>query len=49
MLIIFEGGVIAELESLGKTVQEAFGVIGQNVEEFEALFRDYPVTDRADT
>ncbi|KAG8821565.1 hypothetical protein FRC17_009783 [Serendipita sp. 399] len=31
-------GVIAELETLGRTVQEAFGVIGGRVEEFESLF-----------
>jgi len=32
-------GVIQELEFLGKTLQDAFGVIGQTSEEFEALFR----------
>ncbi|KXN90635.1 hypothetical protein AN958_03875 [Leucoagaricus sp. SymC.cos] len=31
-------GVTQELETLGKTCQEAFGVIGQTPEEFEALF-----------
>ncbi|KAG8818779.1 hypothetical protein FRC17_010709 [Serendipita sp. 399] len=31
-------GVIAELETLGRTIQEAFGVIGGRVEEFESLF-----------
>jgi hypothetical protein len=31
--------VIQELDYLGKTLQDAFGVIGQNTEEFEALFR----------
>lgn len=31
-------GVIAELELLGKALQEAFGVIGQNTDDFEALF-----------
>lgn len=30
--------VTQELEALGKTVQEAFGVIGQTSEEFDALF-----------
>jgi hypothetical protein len=42
-------GVIAELESLGKTVQQAFGVIGQNVEDFDALFLDYSAIDRANS
>ncbi|OCH91682.1 hypothetical protein OBBRIDRAFT_728270 [Obba rivulosa] len=37
-------GVIQELDFLGHTMQEAFGVIGQSVEEFEALFRDSPFT-----
>lgn len=32
-------GVIQELDFLGKTVQEAFGVIGEGLEEFEGLFR----------
>lgn len=31
-------GVIQELEALGKTLQNAFGVIGQTTEEFENLF-----------
>lgn len=31
-------GVIQELDFLGKTVQEAFGVIGEGLEEFEGLF-----------
>ncbi|KAG8758649.1 hypothetical protein FRC14_007704 [Serendipita sp. 396] len=31
-------GVIAELETLGRTVQEAFGVIGGKVGDFESLF-----------
>ncbi|GLB37109.1 putative aluminium activated malate transporter [Lyophyllum shimeji] len=31
-------GVTEELESLGRTLQEAFGVIGETPEEFEALF-----------
>ncbi|KAI0076130.1 hypothetical protein K474DRAFT_1663382 [Panus rudis PR-1116 ss-1] len=33
-------GVIHELDYLGKTLQEAFGVIGGSTEAFEALFRD---------
>lgn len=33
-------GVTQELESLGRTLQTAFGVIGQTPEEFEALFMD---------
>ena len=33
-------GVIHELDYLGKTVQDAFGVIGGSTEAFEALFRD---------
>lgn len=40
-------GVIAELETLGRVVQEAFGVIGQNTEEFESLFLDYSAIDQA--
>jgi len=32
-------GVIQELDFLGKTVQEAFGVIGEGLEEFEELFK----------
>jgi hypothetical protein len=31
-------GVTVELENLGHTLQNAFGVIGQSPEEFEALF-----------
>jgi len=31
-------GVTMELESLGRTLQDAFGVIGQSSEEFEMLF-----------
>ncbi|KAJ6594590.1 Fusaric acid resistance protein-like-domain-containing protein [Mycena capillaripes] len=31
-------GVTVELENLGRTMQNAFGVIGQTPEEFEALF-----------
>lgn len=33
-------GVTDELELLGRTLQNAFGVIGQTPEEFEALFMD---------
>ncbi|KAK7448857.1 hypothetical protein VKT23_013587 [Stygiomarasmius scandens] len=33
-------GVTMELKNLGRTLQEAFGVIGQTPEEFEALFVD---------
>jgi hypothetical protein len=33
-------GVTQELEILGRTLQDAFGVIGQSPEEFEALFQD---------
>ncbi|TFK54580.1 hypothetical protein OE88DRAFT_1655325 [Heliocybe sulcata] len=32
-------GVTQELEYLGRTLQDAFGVIGQTTEEFEAMFR----------
>ena len=31
-------GVTEELDTLGHTLQKAFGVIGQSPEEFEALF-----------
>lgn len=31
-------GVTQELDYLGRTLQNVFGVIGQNPEEFEALF-----------
>ncbi|KAI6134688.1 Fusaric acid resistance protein-like-domain-containing protein [Pisolithus croceorrhizus] len=36
-------GVTQELDCLGRTLQEAFGVIGQTVEEFDALFTDVDV------
>lgn len=38
-------GVIQELNVLGHTLQDVFGVIGQSREEFEALFNvtDSPV------
>ena len=32
--------VIYELDFLGKTAQNAFGVIGQTVDEFESMFLD---------
>ena len=31
-------GVTVELEFLGRTLQDAFGVIGQTAKEFEMLF-----------
>lgn len=36
-------GVTQELDYLGRTLQDAFGVIGQTVEEFDALFTDADV------
>ncbi|KAF7315965.1 ArAE-2 domain-containing protein [Mycena indigotica] len=39
-------GVTVELENLGRTLQGAFGVIGQSPEEFEALFLDPHSEDR---
>jgi hypothetical protein len=33
-------GVTQELEQLGRTLQDTFGVIGQTPEEFEALFME---------
>jgi hypothetical protein len=33
-------GVTEELESLGRTLQTAFGVIGQTTDDFESLFMD---------
>ncbi|KAJ7467034.1 Fusaric acid resistance protein-like-domain-containing protein [Mycena latifolia] len=39
-------GVTMELEALGHTLQNAFGVIGQTPEEFEALFRDPGESER---
>ncbi|KAG6845403.1 hypothetical protein H0H87_009750 [Tephrocybe sp. NHM501043] len=38
-------GVTDELETLGRTMQEAFGVIGGSADEFEALFM-YPEESR---
>ncbi|PCH35986.1 hypothetical protein WOLCODRAFT_140156 [Wolfiporia cocos MD-104 SS10] len=40
-------GVVHELDFLGRTLQEAFGVIGQSREEFESLFEDPTVMDIA--
>ncbi|KAI6037545.1 Fusaric acid resistance protein-like-domain-containing protein [Pisolithus marmoratus] len=36
-------GVTQELDYLGRTLQDAFGVIGQTVQEFDALFTDVDV------
>ncbi|KAJ7252108.1 Fusaric acid resistance protein-like-domain-containing protein [Mycena haematopus] len=36
-------GVTVELENIGRTLQNAFGVIGQTPEEFEALFTSQSV------
>lgn len=33
-------GVIQELDYLGRTLQDTFGVIGESTDAFEALFRD---------
>jgi len=33
-------GITQELEFLGRTSQDAFGVIGQSTEAFENLFRE---------
>ncbi|KAJ7213027.1 Fusaric acid resistance protein-like-domain-containing protein [Mycena pura] len=41
-------GVTNELENLGRTLQNAFGVIGQTPEEFEALFEDSEERRRVD-
>jgi len=32
--------VIEELDTVGKTLQDAFGVIGQGREEFERMFSE---------
>jgi hypothetical protein len=37
-------GVTQELEYLGHTLQDAFGVIGQSAEEFDALFAEVRMT-----
>lgn len=39
-------GVTQELESLGHVLQEAFGVIGQTPDEFEALFLNSEDSER---
>ncbi len=41
-------GVTQELETLGRTLQEAFGVIGQSPDEFEALFVEREARKRID-
>lgn len=41
-------GVIHELDYLGQTLQQLFGVIGQSPGEFEALFQDERTPARAD-
>ena len=33
-------GVIHELDYLGRTLQDTFGVIGESTDAFEALFRE---------
>ena len=33
-------GVIRELDYLGRTLQDTFGVIGESTEAFESLFRE---------
>ncbi|KAF9227087.1 hypothetical protein BS17DRAFT_861039 [Gyrodon lividus] len=40
-------GVTQELDYLGRTLQDAFGVIGQSAEEFDALFVDEERRDDA--
>lgn len=42
-------GVTQELEHLGRTLQDAFGVIGQSPEEFDALFAEEVRRDRGST
>ena len=39
------GGVIKELEFLGRVLQEAFGVIGESATLFEALFENHGAYD----
>lgn len=39
-------GVTRELEYLGHTLQDAFGVIGQSTEEFDVLFEEGVRSDR---
>ncbi|CAE6416781.1 unnamed protein product [Rhizoctonia solani] len=43
--VILMSGVIKELEFLGRTLQEAFGVIGESSSLFEALFTNYDVDE----
>ncbi|KAG8702606.1 hypothetical protein FRC09_004653 [Ceratobasidium sp. 395] len=43
--VLLMGGVIKELEYLGRTLQEAFGVIGESASLFEALFADHDNND----
>ncbi|CAE7150897.1 unnamed protein product [Rhizoctonia solani] len=43
--VILMSGVIKELEFLGRTLQEAFGVIGESSSLFDALFSNYDVPD----
>ncbi|KAJ1304721.1 hypothetical protein OPQ81_005859 [Rhizoctonia solani] len=43
--VILMSGVIKELEFLGRTLQEAFGVIGESASLFEALFSNYDIDD----
>lgn len=38
-------GVTQELEHLGRTLQDAFGAIGQSAEEFDALFAEHARMD----
>jgi hypothetical protein len=40
-------GVTMELEYLGRTLQDAFGVVGQTPEEFEMLFLPLRQSDQA--
>lgn len=39
-------GVTQELDYLGRILQDAFGVIGQSAEEFDALFAEEVRRDR---
>ncbi|KAG8752244.1 hypothetical protein FRC12_012072 [Ceratobasidium sp. 428] len=43
--VLLMGGVIKELEYLGRTLQEAFGVIGESASLFEALFANHDNND----
>jgi len=44
--VLLMGGVIKELEFLGRVLQEAFGVIGESASLFEALFDNLGAYDR---